>query len=73
MHTFTIQRNTGKPFVGAQEFQALNVGLSEFIAHEVDLVELGRTFGGVNNQFLALDHLSLHPGGRASTHRLYER
>jgi hypothetical protein len=61
MHTFTIQRHTAAPSINAHAFQALNAKLSDFIAQEVDLLELGRTFGGVNNQYLSLGHLSLHP------------
>lgn len=62
MHTFTILRNAGTSSVDAQSFQALNQDLSGFIDEEVDLLALGQTLGGVNQQFLALDHLSLHPG-----------
>lgn len=61
MHAFTILRTAGQPDGAAAAFQALNVELSAFVAEELDLAALAETFGGINNQYLSLSHLSRHP------------
>jgi hypothetical protein len=61
MHTFTILRATAQQADVGSAFQALNVDLSTFVVEELDLAAVSETFGGINNQYLALSHLSRHP------------
>jgi hypothetical protein len=42
-------------------FGRLNPDICAYIAEEPDLLQLGRVFGGINKQYLALSHLSLNP------------
>lgn len=61
MHTFKVLKALNKDAAATQGFNVLNKDLTNYIPGELDLVELGSCFGGVNKQYIALHHLSLHP------------
>ena len=61
MHSFKIlPKDTNNNF-DSKAYCFLNKNVGKVIAEEVDLLELGQYFGGINKQYLSLNHLSLNP------------
>lgn len=60
MHTFSVLKDQN-PSLKTVSYGLLNPKVQAYIAEEPDLLELGKTFGGINKQYLALSHLSLNP------------
>ena len=62
MHSFKILPKDPESDFDNSAFCFLNKNVGKVIAQDVDLMELGQHFDGVNLHYLSLHHLSLNPG-----------
>lgn len=60
MHSFSVTKDI-KPSEHNAAFGHLNAGAQAYFAEELNLLELGRVFGGINKQYLGLSRFSLNP------------